>query len=69
MLFWCMLMAIRKITFIFSSTDNHLLYLDPHTNQPYISVTEEGIIPDDTYHARHAERILINELDPSLALV
>ena len=32
-------------------------------------MTEEGLVPDDSYHLRHADRIPISDLDPSLALV
>ena len=52
-----------------SIPDDQLIYLDPHVTQPTVQVSEDGSIPDDTYHCLEAQRMRISELDPSVALV
>ena len=49
-------------------TEDHLLYLDPHTVHPTVTVTNPCHIPDQTYHCSHPDRIPLSELDPSIAL-
>ncbi|WAR27788.1 ATG4B-like protein [Mya arenaria] len=44
-----------------------LVYLDPHTTQPVVDVTEPGST-DESYHCQYASRMKILELDPSIAL-
>uniref|UniRef100_A0A8C7ZIE1 Cysteine protease n=1 Tax=Oryzias sinensis TaxID=183150 RepID=A0A8C7ZIE1_9TELE len=46
-----------------------LIYLDPHTTQPAVEPSEDGQVPDETYHCQHPPcRMHICELDPSIAL-
>ncbi|KAL4608347.1 cysteine protease ATG4B isoform X1 [Arapaima gigas] len=46
-----------------------LIYLDPHTTQPAVEPTDDGQVPDDTYHCQHPPcRMNIRELDPSIAV-
>jgi len=49
-------------------TDDELVYLDPHTTQPYVDVSAPGE-SDETYHCRYASRMRIADMDPSMALV
>uniref|UniRef100_A0AAY4E2R2 Cysteine protease n=1 Tax=Denticeps clupeoides TaxID=299321 RepID=A0AAY4E2R2_9TELE len=45
-----------------------LIYLDPHTTQPAVEPSEDGQVPDDSYHCQHPPcRMDICELDPSIA--
>uniref|UniRef100_A0A3P9H719 Cysteine protease n=1 Tax=Oryzias latipes TaxID=8090 RepID=A0A3P9H719_ORYLA len=47
-----------------------LIYLDPHTTQPAVEPSEDGQVPDETYHCQHPPcRMHICELDPSIAAV
>lgn len=54
-------------------TDDHVIYLDPHTTQRYGCVNqkldENDIEMDLTYHCKAASRIPITGMDPSVALV
>ncbi|XP_066565228.1 cysteine protease ATG4B isoform X3 [Amia ocellicauda] len=46
-----------------------LIYLDPHTTQPAVEPSDDGQVPDDTYHCQHPPcRMHIRELDPSIAV-
>uniref|UniRef100_A0A8C9VX70 Cysteine protease n=1 Tax=Scleropages formosus TaxID=113540 RepID=A0A8C9VX70_SCLFO len=46
-----------------------LIYLDPHTTQPAVEPSDDGQVPDDTYHCQHPPcRMNIRELDPSIAV-
>ncbi|KAK2174130.1 hypothetical protein NP493_826g00032 [Ridgeia piscesae] len=47
--------------------DDELVYLDPHTTQPYVDVSAPGE-SDETYHCRYASRMRIADMDPSMAL-
>ncbi|KAI0227946.1 Cysteine protease ATG4B [Lamellibrachia satsuma] len=47
--------------------DDEVVYLDPHTTQPYVDVTAPGE-SDESYHCRYASRMRIEDLDPSMAL-
>ena len=44
------------------------MYLDPHTVQPTVNVTDPCHIPDQTYHCPSPDRMSITDLDPSIAL-
>jgi len=50
-----------------------VIYLDPHTTQRSGNIenkmNEEEIEMDATYHCKSASRILVTEMDPSVALV
>uniref|UniRef100_A0A8D1B653 Cysteine protease n=1 Tax=Sus scrofa TaxID=9823 RepID=A0A8D1B653_PIG len=47
-----------------------LIYLDPHTTQPAVQVTDSCLIPDESFHCQHPpHRMSIAELDPSIAVV
>lgn len=47
-----------------------LIYLDPHTTQPAVELTESCVIPDESFHCQHPpSRMSIGELDPSIAVV
>lgn len=47
-----------------------LIYLDPHTTQPAVELTDGCFIPDETFHCQHPPcRMGIGELDPSIAVV
>ena len=48
--------------------EDQLLYLDPHTVQPTINITDHQHIPDQSYHCAPPDRIPISDLDPSIAL-
>ena len=48
--------------------DDELVYLDPHTAQPFVDVTAPGE-SDESYHCRYASRMRISDVDPSMALV
>jgi len=53
---------------------DYLIYLDPHTTQPVVAkgpthIPDATHIPDTTYHCSQADRMRIEELDPSIALV
>ena len=37
--------------------------------QATVQVSENGSVPDETYHCQEAQRMRISELDPSVALV
>ncbi|XP_069474226.1 cysteine protease ATG4B isoform X2 [Ambystoma mexicanum] len=46
-----------------------LIYLDPHTTQPMVELSEDGLISDDSFHCQHPPcRMQISELDPSIAV-
>lgn len=46
-----------------------LIYLDPHTTQPAVQVTDSCLIPDESFHCQHPpHRMSIAELDPSIAV-
>ncbi|XP_063093023.1 cysteine protease ATG4B isoform X2 [Cavia porcellus] len=46
-----------------------LIYLDPHTTQPAVELTDGCFIPDETFHCQHPPcRMGIGELDPSIAV-
>lgn len=51
---------------------NEIVYLDPHTTQKFGTVgqkeTEEQIETDKSYHCRHAARMPILSMDPSVAV-
>ena len=51
-----------------SFAEEQLLYLDPHTVQPTVNVTDPHHIPDQSYHCLAPDRIPIRDLDPSIAL-
>ncbi|XP_034511487.1 cysteine protease ATG4B isoform X2 [Ailuropoda melanoleuca] len=47
-----------------------LIYLDPHTTQPAVELTDSCFIADESFHCRHPpSRMSIGELDPSIAVV
>lgn len=47
-----------------------LIYLDPHTTQPAVGLTDSCFIPDESFHCQHPpSRMSIGELDPSIAVV
>lgn len=47
-----------------------LIYLDPHTTQPAVELTDSCVIPDESFHCQHPpSRMSIGELDPSIAVV
>lgn len=47
-----------------------LIYLDPHTTQPAVELTDSCFIPDESFHCQHPPcRMGIGELDPSIAVV
>uniref|UniRef100_A0A7N5KPX9 Cysteine protease n=1 Tax=Ailuropoda melanoleuca TaxID=9646 RepID=A0A7N5KPX9_AILME len=46
-----------------------LIYLDPHTTQPAVELTDSCFIADESFHCRHPpSRMSIGELDPSIAV-
>lgn len=46
-----------------------LIYLDPHTTQPAVELTDLCFIPDESFHCQHPPcRMSIGELDPSIAV-
>ncbi|XP_039343517.1 cysteine protease ATG4B isoform X3 [Mauremys reevesii] len=46
-----------------------LIYLDPHTTQPAMEPSDNGCIPDESFHCQHPPcRMSIAELDPSIAV-
>ncbi|XP_029331291.1 cysteine protease ATG4B [Mus caroli] len=46
-----------------------LIYLDPHTTQPAVELTDSCFIPDESFHCQHPPcRMGIGELDPSIAV-
>ncbi|XP_070278717.1 cysteine protease ATG4B isoform X4 [Myotis yumanensis] len=46
-----------------------LIYLDPHTTQPAVELTDSFLIPDESFHCQHPpSRMSIGELDPSIAV-
>ncbi|KAK2494797.1 hypothetical protein MC885_012368, partial [Smutsia gigantea] len=46
-----------------------LIYLDPHTTQPAVGLTDSCFIPDESFHCQHPpSRMSIGELDPSIAV-
>ncbi|XP_078521803.1 cysteine protease ATG4B isoform X1 [Lissotriton helveticus] len=46
-----------------------LIYLDPHTTQPTVEPSDDGLISDDSFHCQHPPcRMQISELDPSIAV-
>ncbi|XP_006637839.1 cysteine protease ATG4B [Lepisosteus oculatus] len=48
---------------------DEMIYLDPHTTQPAVEPSDDGQVPDDTYHCQHPPcRMHIRELDPSIAV-
>ena len=54
--------------FFLKLAEDSLLYLDPHTVQPTVNVTDHSHIPDQTYHCSSPDRMPLRELDPSIAL-
>ncbi|KAH0509344.1 Cysteine protease ATG4B [Microtus ochrogaster] len=47
-----------------------LIYLDPHTTQPAVELTDSCFIPDESFHCQHPPcRMGIGELDPSIAVL
>ena len=72
---YCYMFAIDMIypcychgILVFISSDDELVYLDPHTAQPFVDVTAPGE-SDESYHCRYASRMRIADMDPSMALV
>ena len=63
----------QHVSFVYISAvclpiDDELLYLDPHTCQPYEDFTRaEG--SDESYHCPYKCRMNVSSLDPSIALV
>ena len=52
------------------SPGEELIYLDPHTTQPAVELTDSCFIADESFHCRHPpSRMSIGELDPSIAVV
>lgn len=52
--------------------EDEVLYLDPHTTQKSVLIEKdfsEQIELDASYHCKHASRIPILSMDPSIALV
>jgi len=55
-------------------TEDELVYLDPHTTQPYIKYQDiigednGGIFDDSSYHCTTPHLMPFNQLDPSLAV-
>lgn len=47
---------------------NQLVFLDPHTTQNFVDLDQEPI-DDSSYHCWNAQRMPINAIDPSIALV
>ncbi|MBZ3888060.1 Cysteine protease ATG4B [Sciurus carolinensis] len=46
-----------------------LIYLDPHTTQPAVELTDSCFVPDESFHCQHPPcRMGIGELDPSIAV-
>ncbi|XP_007502499.1 cysteine protease ATG4B isoform X1 [Monodelphis domestica] len=46
-----------------------LIYLDPHTTQAAVELSNGGVIPDESFHCQHPPcRMNIGELDPSIAV-
>ncbi|XP_070539087.1 cysteine protease ATG4B-like isoform X2 [Ptychodera flava] len=45
-----------------------LVYLDPHTTQPAVDINKWAAVPDQSYHTKHASRMNVMHLDPSIAL-
>ncbi|XP_076805946.1 cysteine protease ATG4A-like isoform X2 [Clavelina lepadiformis] len=57
--------------FVGCSCNDSLVYLDPHTTQLYIKfpdVDSKDLFDDATYHCDCPGRMLVSQLDPSLAL-
>lgn len=53
-----------------SCLGEELIYLDPHTTQPAVELTDSCFIPDESFHCQHPPcRMGIGELDPSIAVV
>ena len=48
--------------------DDELIYLDPHTTQSYVDVTQPGET-DETFHCPYSCRMPVTHLDPSVAVV
>ncbi|XP_027622804.1 cysteine protease ATG4B [Tupaia chinensis] len=48
---------------------DELIYLDPHTTQPAVELTDSCLVPDESFHCQHPpSRMSIRELDPSIAV-
>ncbi|ELV12252.1 Cysteine protease ATG4B, partial [Tupaia chinensis] len=49
---------------------DELIYLDPHTTQPAVELTDSCLVPDESFHCQHPpSRMSIRELDPSIAVL
>ncbi|EPY83353.1 hypothetical protein CB1_000575013 [Camelus ferus] len=56
-------------TVVMEDIREELIYLDPHTTQPAVQVTDSCLIPDESFHCQHPpSRMNISELDPSIAV-
>lgn len=54
----------------FASSDDELIYLDPHTTQQAVDTESGSAVDDQSYHCqRTPHRMKITSLDPSVALV
>ncbi|KAL5476153.1 hypothetical protein EMCRGX_G026065 [Ephydatia muelleri] len=58
----------RHALYVIGYHDDYLFYLDPHVTQPTVHLSEDGSIPDETYHCAEPLRMRLSELDPSVAL-
>lgn len=59
-----------RLTSLSSRPGEELIYLDPHTTQPAVELTDSCFIPDESFHCQHPPcRMSIGELDPSIAVV
>nr|CAB3224203.1 cysteine protease ATG4A [Phallusia mammillata] len=56
--------------YFFGFAEDSLIYLDPHTTQPFVDISnmESTVLNDDTYHCATPGKMLLTQLDPSLAL-
>ncbi|XP_074924741.1 cysteine protease ATG4B isoform X5 [Chelonoidis abingdonii] len=56
-------------TVVMEEISEELIYLDPHTTQPAMEPSDNGCIPDESFHCQHPPcRMSIAELDPSIAV-
>ncbi|XP_043378389.1 cysteine protease ATG4B isoform X3 [Chelonia mydas] len=56
-------------TVVMEEISEELIYLDPHTTQPAVEPSDNGCIPDESFHCQHPPcRMSIAELDPSIAV-
>lgn len=49
-------------------SEDELVYMDPHTTQPFVDVTQPGE-SDASYHCSYSCRMPVSYLDPSVAVV